>query len=297
MDIQALNKILKIASILSIIPSKESRKLSFIQKCTTTMFLMVWLLFEIYSKTKRLNFYVKEFSFTQIIFQLVSDIALFTHTYYSLVVLTIIKRRKFILLLHFLEQLLTNHIKNIYFSVFYFINIIYFILQLIFVYFFIVSYSRLFFAIYFLQILQFSLFRFYLIICYNILILILGGYHYQTQLFRMHCNLTNNCSIKFSIKKFSKSLYILKKVTEMFNQSFGWTLLLYIFYGASKTLNAFDHYIKGWKNSFQNPDIDFFLLLDRFGSITFIFVFWVKDSYMWCKKKTTIVLLKCIKIC
>lgn len=234
MDSKIINTCLYFGKFLAFTPSTiQNKSLKFFQKIHPAVMFLIFTIWQIYSLYQRKEIYWG-FSAIQLVLKIVTDIAMYAHIIHILIRVMILRYKKWYTLFKILLKFETNKLtKKIYLFVV-LPYLVFFVTGFI-------NYSswiRLI-GIFFVKLYLIELFQTYSLLVYMILSIVvlkimLENYRLQNHLLG---DVTNLRKVRFN-------LFLLNKAVEIFNDIFGWTIPLTIFYSVARTLMYFDLFTK-----------------------------------------------------
>jgi hypothetical protein len=278
MDLKIITPIFTIGKLLALTPSttKNLSPTSF-QKLYSILVFLFYICGTTLSFVNRKSHYSK-LSVMQLVLRVLLDVDLFVHSFYTVIVVGLFKRHQWIIIITKLETVqYENDNERRYYSTFVVSHLVLLLMTVFAFYVWIDFFGVDFLQLYLVEYLQMYSQFFYTLSACTILKMILSRYRHQniavTQKLKSGKQLS--APILYQIKR---NLLVLRQIVDIFNDVFGWTVLLNVFFGALRSLIYLDVALKG-DDSF-NSDNHFENSLQILSHVGVILFYWV--SVLFC---------------
>jgi hypothetical protein len=269
MVVKILNTLFTIGNFLALTPSSlENRTPTFRQKFYLLIAFLFYGVGAMYCTYQRRTLY-NSLSAIALILRLLTDFTLYGHNCYGVVMLMFFKRNQWFALADKLRQVDAADSDRHYYFVFVLAHLTYAVCLIVLTYTWIemlrLQFLRMFLVEYFQM---YSLF-FYLVLGHTILIAILKRYRRQKLLIQRSKKRIH----KQVLKKIKCNLLLLKETVNVFNDIFGWQILLSIMYIVLRSLLFFEMSLNNGNSNLNNKSV---ALTSYFiANISMLLLFWV----------------------
>ncbi|EFA05763.1 gustatory receptor 33 [Tribolium castaneum] len=225
MDVKTIKACLCLGKLFAIVP---------IQKFYPIFVFLVYTICEIYSLYQRRVIYVG-FSAVQLVLKIVVDVSLYFHTFHVLIIVMSFKRDKWAKLFKILTKLESqSQLSRRFFCLVVGVHILFFINTSVNISTWIGLIGDYFLKCYLVEFLEIYPLFVYVISSSVILKILVEKYKHQNRLLTDFSN----------YKTVKTNLFLLNQVVQIFNEIFGWTILVTIFFCVARTLMYFDIFSK-----------------------------------------------------
>jgi hypothetical protein len=203
--------------------------------------------------------------------EILLQVVLFAHSFYILIVSGLLKQRQWSQLLRNLQRVECEPSNKKSLHLIFFLPNAAYAVTIVFVFYAwikIVGGAKLF-KMHTLESLQAYSQSFYNVLACVVLQMILSRYKNQYFLLNQHFAPTRKQLSKVVLLKVKRNLLVLRETVDLFNDIFGWTILLSIFFGGLRGLTYLDKAIK--ENDHRGPQHQ----MQMAAHVVFLLVFWV----------------------
>ena len=270
MDTKTVSIFFKVGHFFALTPPSHSAKVPNLHQKARQVFTLLFYTFGLIYNIYARRYLYEHVSPVQKLFRIIMDIDLYAHTYHSLINVMIFKRRNLLQLCRnlYISGLKMGPTKN-YFWIFVITHLIFCASLSVITYAWNTIVGAYFFKMYLVELFQFYIIFFYTFFGCTLLDMVLQRYRFQKALLlETQLNKHDNDQRFNNIRNY---LSTLKENIDIFNEIFGWTILLLIFFAVVKALIYVDIVLKNTYSSFNVTTST----LHFVANINVIFQLWV----------------------
>jgi hypothetical protein len=271
MDLDVIETIFRFGKIFALTPSSiYSRECGQCQKIYICFLFLFYTCGAILTFIYKMSLLLSTFTTIQLALRIVMDVDLYLSITFCLMVVTLTKQNRWYQLINNLKEVrCETYSRSLRYVPFYTILLMFWIAAIFTICVWIGTLGWSFLQAYTIECLQIY-YQFYSVLVANMVLrMLLRRYHQQKALLRSHPDPTKQLFILARVKR---NLFILKHTVAIFNEIFGWTLLLSVIFGVSRSLVYLDLSIKD--STVRSNTSEFIPLL--ISRLSIIVLFWVR---------------------